>query len=146
MSEELSPIARALLGGECDCEPRCQDREVSCTICGEKTVCLAFIWHAVRMWNRQEAKDAEVANEGRGRRAEFIKPSDMGIACEGECTARLYATRHYEVQQEHAQTQALWQMLLVGKYTAESLAWLRRHGYAKQVARILAEEGNKSHG
>lgn len=139
MSEEVHPIARAILGGECDCEPRCIDREISCAVCGEPTTCLAFIWHAVRLWNRREAKDAEREN----RPLYFIKPSDMGIACEGDCTARLFATKHFEVQQEHATTIAFWNMLLAGKYNPESLAWLRKHGYAKRVEAYFNAEGNK---
>lgn len=141
MAEAVSPIARALLGGECDCEPRCIDRSIACTICGEPTTCLGFIWHAVKMWNKQEAIDAARDN----RRLEFIRPSEMGIACDGECTARLFATKHAEVQQENATTLAYWQMLLVGKYNPESLAWLRKHGYAKRVAAYFAAEGNKEH-
>lgn len=142
MNEPLSPIARSLLGGECNCDPKCVDRSIACAVCGEPTTCLAFIWHSVKIWNRQEAENAQREN----RRAEFIRPSEIGVACEGDCTARLFATKHHEVQQENATTMAYLSMLFAGKYNAESLAWLRRHGCSKQVNRVLAEEGNKSHG
>jgi len=137
VAEELHPIARALLSGECDCEPRCTDRSIACTICGEPTTCEAFIWHATRLWNRREAEEAQRDN----RALNFIKPSDMGIACPGECTARLFATKHAEVQREHAQTDAFYRMLLAGHYNQESLTWLRRHGYAARVAAYFAAEG-----
>ena len=141
-TEELHPIARALLGGECDCEPKCADRRIGCAVCAEPTVCLAFIWHAVKMWNRDEAKRAEFEN----RRADFIRPSEIGVACEGDCTAKLFAAKHEAVQREHATTNAYLAMLFRGVYNPESLAWLRKNGCSKQVNRVLNEEGNKSHG
>lgn len=138
---EASPIARALLGGECDCEPKCTDRMVSCAICGAQTTCLAFIWHAVKLWNHAEGKAADAER----RPVQYIRPTEMGIACEGECTATLFRQRHHDVQEEHATTNAYLSMLARGLYNPESLAWLRKHGCSRQVNRTLAEEGNRSH-
>lgn len=127
MTEPLSPIARQLLG-DSD-EP---DRNVPCFICGASTPCPGFIVAAVKTWNEQH-RDTERP----------IRPSELGVCCEGECTRILFERKHREVQEENAQTDALLKMLFVGKYNAESLAWLRKHGCAKQVERVLNEEGTR---
>lgn len=129
-SEPISPIARQLLG-DSD-EP---DRMVSCAVCGEKTDCPGFIVAAVKTWNETHRDEHPP-----------IRPSEMGVACAGACTATLAKRKHEAVQEEQAQTRAYLGMLFAGKYNAESLKWLRDHGCAIQVKRVLAEEGNKSRG
>lgn len=131
MSEEIHPIARALLSGQSD-EP---DRQISCCICGRPTDCPGFIVAAVKTWNAHK-RDQEPP----------IRPSEMGIACPGECTAVLFAQKHADVQEEQATTRAYLAMLFRGVYNPESLYWLRSHGCKKQVERVLHEEGTKAHG
>lgn len=130
MSEVVHPIARQLLG-DSD-EP---DRNVPCTVCGKSTLCPGFLIAAVKTWNQQHHNTERP-----------IRLSEMGVTCEGDCLRIEFERRHRAVQEENAQTIALLRMLFVGKYSPESLAWLRSHGCAKQVARVLSEEGNKSHG
>lgn len=130
MGEPISPIARALLG-DSD-EP---DREISCTWCGQKTSVPGFIVAAVKTWNEQHREtDAP------------IKPSEMGIACPGACTSALFKQKHEEQQREDATTLGYLSMLFAGKYNPESIAWLRKRGFSRQVNRVLNEEGQKSHG
>lgn len=137
MTEPISDIARALLG-DSD-EP---DRQITCCICGAMTTCLGFIWHSVKLWNQREAELATEEN----RRADFIRPSQMGIACPGDCTQRKAIEMRIAVQQEINTTSAYLGMLHAGKYNPESLAWLRKHGHSKLVTRVLAKEGTtKAH-
>jgi hypothetical protein len=130
VTDEVHPIARQLLGDSDE-----SDRDVPCAVCGASTPCPGFIVAAVKTWNEQH-RDTDRP----------IRPSEMGITCDGECLHTMFNRKHREVQGENAQTLALLGMLLAGKYNHESLAWLRSHGHAKQVARVLAEEGQKSHG
>lgn len=130
MSEELHPVARAFLG---DSEEA--DRTIACAVCGAQTVCPGFIVAAVKVWNELH-KDTERP----------IRPSEMGVTCDGPCTAELYKRKHAAVREEQQATRTYLAMLFVGKYNPESLEWLRTHGCATQVKRVLAEEGNKSHG
>lgn len=129
MTEPIHPIARQLLG-DSD-EP---DRKVPCAVCGESTDCPGFIVAAVKTWNEVN-RDKQPP----------IRPSELGVCCAGECTSIMHARKHTEVQNENARTLAYLGMLFAGKYSPESIAWLREHGCGRYVTKVLETEGNRSH-
>lgn len=129
VGETVAPIAIALLNADSD-EP---DRKVPCCICGKETYLAGFLVASIKLWNASPQYIKSTSD--------LIKPSDLEIACDGECNQTLYARRHTIVQQENATTLAYLAMLHVGKYNPESLAWLRQHGCARYVERVLAKEG-----
>lgn len=133
----MHPIARALMG-----EGEGPDRDVPCIVCGTLTNCPGFVWASVKLWNRREAEAAQREQ----RMANLIGGREMGMTCAGECTAVEFRRRHAANAAEIGTTMAYLGMLRAGKYNPESLAWLRAHGHAADVARILATEGNQSHG
>ena len=118
-------IARTLLGDD-GSEP---DRDVPCYVCGKQTTCPGFIWRSVKLWNREEAKLAD-ANQ---RPAQFIAARDMKITCDGECKRTLFEDEHRQYQREIETTFAYLAMLRAGNFNPESLAWLRKHGRARDV-------------
>ena len=137
MSDEtISPVARAILGGV-----DAPDREVPCLACGTMTACPGFIWEAVKTWNREECRLLEASG------AVNIKPdlikSDELVTCDA-CLGPERERRRHEYQVELNTTAVYLRQLRAGVYNPESLAWLRKHGHAADVIRILSEEGNKS--
>jgi hypothetical protein len=132
----ISPAVQALLvGGD-----ELPDRAMTCCVCGGPAVCPGFIVLSVRLWNEEEIKLATEV----GRMANLIKPSEMGITC-GEagspCMVAEAARRRAIYMAEINTTAGYLSLLRAGTYNPEGLHWLRTHGHAKDVARILAKEG-----
>lgn len=125
-----SGIARAL-AGDTD-EP---DKMVPCMRCGKQTLCPGFLIASVKLWNRDEKRLAEEV----GRRIEFITWGEL-IPCD-VCAPIVRQQMKEEYILECTTTQIYLRELRAGKYNPESLQWLRRHGYAEEVQRVLSTEG-----
>lgn len=127
--------ARAAVGALLNGDDNTPDRDHPCAICGKTTKLEGFIVNSVRVWNSHAATPDDV-----------IRPSMIDVACPGECNAELYRRKHEAEAKINAQSDAYLAMMYAGNYNAESLAWLRSHGFRKQVERHLAKEGtSKAH-
>lgn len=126
MSEPVSPIARAILGGDANGVP---DHKVECCICGKPTVLEGYLVNSLKLWN----KDQPAENQ--------IRPSDIRVAHEGTCNAKLYEYMRKRAEERTRETLGLWRLFLAGSYNPESLAILRERGYADRVAKKFAETG-----
>lgn len=125
-------IAAALAG-----ETTEPDREVPCMKCGKPTLCPGFIIASVKLWNHDEKQLAEANN----RRIEFITYGEL-MPCDA-CAPIVREEKRAEYMLEVSTTEIYLRELRAGKYNPESLSWLRRHGYAAEVHRILSEEGTR---
>jgi hypothetical protein len=130
VSEELSPIAIALLGGSDR-----PDKEVPCTRCRKLTLCPGFIYESVVQWNRQEDRLAQQM----GRKSELIGSGEI-IPCDS-CAPVVRQERREQWMEENAKTDAYLKMLRGGNYNQESLAWLRRHGHGRDVDAYFSQIG-----
>lgn len=113
------------------------DRMVSCLRCKDQTLAPGFVIEMVKVWNRQE----DQRTQGADRRPNFIRYGEI-VAC-ARCSPIVRAQRDNDAQLEHATTDIYLRDLRAGRHNPETRAWLRNHGHAYDVIRILAEEGNR---
>lgn len=133
MSEPYSPIARALLGGV-----DVPDKDVPCMECGTLFRLDGFLWESVKLWNREENESAAAANQ----RPNFIRSNE--IACCDACTPKVAARKRHEYQLEINTTEIYLRDLRAGRYSPDTLRWLRDHGHADTVRRVLDSEGSNA--
>lgn len=138
----MPPTVVAALMGNAENE---RDRDVACWVCGKPTPMPGFIVNTLKQWNREIDRRASY-DPPRASHHDLMRLTDVQIACDGACTSELYRRNHEREQKEIETSIAFWRMLVAGKYNDESITWLRKHGYGKQVARVLGAEGNKAHG
>lgn len=116
-------------------QPDDEDRTGRCRRCKEPTVVPGYLWETVKLWNREHAKDLE----GTGQRPQYITAGDI-VVCDA-CVPLWRAEREVEERQVYYTTQVYLRELRQGRYNPESQRWLREHGYADEVRRVLGEEG-----
>jgi hypothetical protein len=133
VSEPLSAVGRAIMG-----ETEEPDRQVPCMRCKRMTVCPGFIITAVKRWNHEERERA-----GNARVPQYLTYAEI-VPCDA-CLPVVFAEKRADDMLVHNTTDIYLRELRAGRYNPESINWLRRHGWAAEVQRVLSEEGNKSH-
>lgn len=114
------------------------DVEVPCNVCGKPYTLPGYIYESVRLWNHEETESARLSGED----PNYIRKNEIA-ACE-DCTGEERERRN----REHVRNRELTDMYLrdmrAGRYSAETLAWLRENGRAKEVDDYMRSE--RGHG
>lgn len=135
VAADMREVFSALVGGG----PESPDVDGHCSRCGCPIRIPGWIHDIGRAWNRRELRKVKATEQGRfPHRAEYIKASQL-IPC-GPCEPIVRLEIEAAAIDEHRITGVYYRELRRGTYTAESLAWLRDHGFAREVQEHLARE------
>ncbi len=110
-----------------------KDLAIACTVCKKPTTMDGWLVGILRTWNENLDRQEHATKH------DLITPADVEIPCSHECASVLYARKHRDEQAEGNYSIAVLRAMHAGDYTADTLSWLRSHGYGEQVTRYLSK-------
>lgn len=112
------------------------DRNANCMRCGKPGVVMpGFVYDWLKRWNREENEAAQRED----RKQNFISSNEC-VCCD-DCIPLYRKELDERAAFEFATTEVYLRDLKLGRYSPQTLSWLRSHGHARTVTHELLKFG-----